>query len=56
MKKFISALLVFASIASMVSCAMISADAATIKGDINGDNQITFVGVDFAISLVDSFR
>ncbi|MBQ2604129.1 MAG: dockerin type I domain-containing protein [Acutalibacteraceae bacterium] len=41
MKKFISALLVFASIASMVSCAMISADAATIKGDINGDNQIT---------------
>ena len=41
MKKFISLLLAAAAVASCVSCAAISADAATIKGDLNGDNLIT---------------
>ena len=41
MKKLISTLLAAATVIASLSFGMISADAATIKGDVNGDNNIT---------------
>ena len=41
MRKFISTLLAAATVIASLSFGMISADAATIKGDVNGDNNIT---------------
>ncbi len=41
MKKAISVLLALGAVLASVSCAAITAEATTIKGDINGDNRIT---------------
>ena len=41
MKKLISAVIAAAVAFASLSCGMIPADAATIKGDVNGDNKIT---------------
>ena len=41
MKKLISTLVAAAVFFASMTCGMISADAATIKGDVNGDNKIT---------------
>ena len=41
MKKVISTLLALGTVMASMSCAAISAEAKTIKGDMNGDNSIT---------------
>lgn len=41
MKKVISTLLALGTVMASMSCAAISAEAKTIKGDLNGDNFIT---------------
>lgn len=41
MKKPVSVILAAATAAASLSCAMITADAATIRGDVNGDNRIS---------------
>ena len=41
MKKLISTVLAAAVAVVSLSCGMITADAATVKGDVNGDNKIT---------------
>ncbi len=41
MRKPLSVLLAIASAALSISCAAITADAVTIKGDVNGDNRIS---------------
>lgn len=41
MKKSITALITFAAAAAIISGTSITANAATIKGDVNGDNNIT---------------
>lgn len=41
MKKLISVLLAAATMIAAVTCGAVTADAATIRGDVNGDNKIS---------------
>lgn len=41
LKKSISLLLAFGAVLASISCAAVNAEAATIKGDLNGDNNIS---------------
>lgn len=52
MKKTISILLAFAAISAIFTATPLKADAATIKGDLNGDNTITLRDASIAQIIV----